>query len=279
MKQSVKVSRIYHCNGFTLGDHALVNKVAGDLECCLCGALAVTGLEHIELAVFNGELHVLHIAVMVFESAAHIGELCKCLRELFRHLCDGHRGANTGNDIFALCIGEELAHELLFTGCRITGECDTGTAVIAHVAECHHLNIDSSAPAVGDIVIAAVNICAGVIPASENRLDCADELLLGVAGEILADFVLILCLELSCQLLEVVSGELNILSDTASFLHAVDKLLEVLLADFHDDIRIHLDETAVAVPCPTGIVGLCSHDIDDILVKTEVKDGVHHAGH
>ena len=279
VEQGVEVSRVYHGNGFALGDHALIDEVACDLECCLSGALAVAGLEHVELAVFDGELHVLHITVMVFKNLANGCKLFKCLGELLCHLCDGHRGAHACNDVLALCVGKELAHKLLLAGCGVTGEGNTGAAVVAHVAKGHHLDIDSGAPAVGDIIIAAVNICTGIIPASENSLDSADELLFGIGREFLADLLLVLCLELVCQLLEIVSGELNILSYAAGFLHTIDKLLKVLLADFHDDIGVHLDEAAVAVPCPTGVIGLGCHDIYDLLIEAEVKDGVHHAGH
>ena len=62
-------------NGFFFGAHTLVNEVAGDLESSLSGSLTVTGLEHIELAVFNGELHILHIAVVIFEVVADLDEL------------------------------------------------------------------------------------------------------------------------------------------------------------------------------------------------------------
>ena len=48
-------------------DHALVHQIAGDLQSSRGGTLAVTGLEHIELAVLHGELHVLHIPVVVLQ--------------------------------------------------------------------------------------------------------------------------------------------------------------------------------------------------------------------
>ena len=39
------------------------------------GTLAVTGLEHIQLAGFHGELHVLHVVVVAFQNLADLGEL------------------------------------------------------------------------------------------------------------------------------------------------------------------------------------------------------------
>ena len=54
------------------------------------GALAVAGLEHIELAVLHGELHVLHVAVVVFQGLADLLKLLEGLGELVSHLLDGH---------------------------------------------------------------------------------------------------------------------------------------------------------------------------------------------
>ena len=62
------------------------DRVAGDLECRGRSALAVTGLEHVELAVLDGELHVLHIMVVVLQRLADALELCERLGELLGHL-------------------------------------------------------------------------------------------------------------------------------------------------------------------------------------------------
>ena len=42
-----------------------LHEVTGDLESSLRGALTAAALEHIELAVLDGELHVLHVAVVI----------------------------------------------------------------------------------------------------------------------------------------------------------------------------------------------------------------------
>ena len=57
-------------DGLFFVDHALVHQVAGDLQRGGGGALAVAGLEHVELAVLDGELHVLHVAVVVLQRVA-----------------------------------------------------------------------------------------------------------------------------------------------------------------------------------------------------------------
>ena len=85
--------------------------------------------------------------------------------------------------------------------------------------------------------------------------------------------------ELAGQLLEILGGELDVQLDALLFLHLVNENFEVLLADFHDDIGVHLDEAAIAVPGPAGIAGLLCQNLDDLLVQAQVQDGVHHAGH
>ena len=84
---------------------------------------------------------------------------------------------------------------------------------------------------------------------------------------------------MACELLKVVRGKFHILRDAAFFLHLIDELLEILLAHFHDDVGIHLDKAAIAVPRPTGIVGFFGDDVHNRFVQAEVEDGVHHARH
>ena len=279
MEQSVQLLGIQHQQGFLLGLHALVDQVAGNLDGGSGGALAVTGLQHVELAVLHGELHILHIVIVALQQVADFLELLEGLGELLSHLGDGHGGADTGHHVLALGVGQKLAEELLLAGGGAAGKGHAGAAVIAHVAEGHHLHVDSGAPGIGDLVHAAVHVGAGVVPRAEHGLDGAHQLLLGVGGEVSADLLLVLGLELLGQFLQVVSGELGVHGDAALFLHLVDKLLEVLLAHFHNHVGVHLDESPVAVISPAGIAGLLGHDLHDVLVEAQVQDGVHHAGH
>ena len=79
--------------------------------------------------------------------------------------------------------------------------------------------------------------------------------------------------------MKIVRVQLDVLLHAALFFHLVDQLLEVLLADFHDDVGVHLDESSVAVPCPALVAGLRCDDLDDLFIQAQVEDGVHHAGH
>ena len=146
MKEGVKVSGVYHKDSFFLSPHTLVNEVTSDLESGLSGSLTVSGLKHEELAVLNGELHILHISVVILEGLADLLELGKRLGELLLHLGYLHGSTDARNDVLALCIGKELTEEALSAGSGVTGKSNAGAAVIAHVAECHRLDVNSGAP-------------------------------------------------------------------------------------------------------------------------------------
>ena len=206
VQQGVEIARLNHQNGLLLVDHTFVDKVAGDLQCGLRGALAVAALEHIKLAVLDGELHVLHVAVVALEQGANLDELGVGLRELIRHLSDGHRSADPGDDIFTLGIGEELAHELLLTGGGITRKGNAGTGVLVQVAEDHRHDVYGSAPGIGDIVLLSVVVGARIVPGTEHGTDGFLQLDDGVGGEVFADLLFVLGLELFCQFLQVCSS-------------------------------------------------------------------------
>ena len=279
MQQGVQGAGIDHGHGLLFVDHPLVHQVAGDLERSSRGALAVAGLQHIELAVLHGELHVLHIVIVILQDLANLLELGEGLGELFAHFADGHGSPDAGHHVLALGIGQELTEQLLLAGGGVAGEGHAGAAVVAHVAEGHGLDVDGGAPGVGDVVVPAVHVGAGIVPGAEHGLDGAHQLLLGVGGEVLADLGLVLGLELAGQLLQILSGQLHVLGYALLLLHLVDELLEVLLAHLHDDVGVHLDEAAVAVPGPAGVAGLLGQHVHHVLVQTQIQDGVHHAGH
>ena len=278
MEQGVQGPGFDHDHGLLLINHALVHQIAGDLQSG-GGALAVAGLEHVELARLHGELHILHVAVVVLQGLAHGFKLGEGLGELVRHLADGHGGAHACHHVLALGVGQKLAEQLALAGGGVAGEGHAGAAVVAHVAEGHGLDVDGGAPGVGDVVVPAVHVGPGIVPGAEHGFDGAHQLFLGVGGEVGADLGLILGFELAGQLLQVVGGELHVLGDTLLLLHLVDELFKVLLAHLHDHVGVHLDEAAVAVPGPAGVAGLAGEDLHHVLVQAQVEDGIHHAGH
>ncbi len=75
MQELVNLSWDDPHQGFFLGDQALVDHVHRDLDRCRCGALAGTGLEHPQFAPLDGELYVLHVAVVLFQELGDFPEL------------------------------------------------------------------------------------------------------------------------------------------------------------------------------------------------------------
>ena len=167
MKQGIQVSRVDHSDCLFLCSHALVNQVTCDLQSCFRCSLTVTCLQHVQLTVLNSKLHILHISVVCLQSLAHALELCKCLREFLFHLGNVHRSTNAGNNVLTLCICKELTEESVLSCSRVTGKCNTCTAVITHVTKCHHLYVNSGSPGIRDIVVTTVYVCSRVVPGTE----------------------------------------------------------------------------------------------------------------
>ena len=279
VEEAVQALGVDHGHGLFLGNHALVHQIAGDLQGGGGGALAVAGLEHEQLLVLNGELHVLHVPVVVLQLAGDLHELLVGLGHDLGQLVDGLGGAHTGHHVLALGVHEELAEQLLLAGGGVAGEGHAGTGGVAHVAEDHLLNVDGRAPGGGDVVHAAVVDGPGVVPGAEHGPHRAHELLTGVLGELLADLLPVLVLEHLRQLLEILGGQLGIQLHVALGLHLVDELFKVLLAHLHDHVGVHLNKPAVGVVGEAGILGLLGKGLHHLVVEAQVEDGVHHAGH
>ncbi len=288
MQQLVELGRLDAQHRIVLADQPLLHHVDGDLHRGPGGALAVAGLQHVELALLDGELDVLHVAVVVLEDAADLHQLLVALGHHLFHgregavaagLVDRLRGADAGDHVLALGVDQELAVEVVLAGSRVAGEGDAGGAVVAHVAEDHRLNGDRGPPLGGDVVEAPVGDGAGVHPGAEDGADGAPQLLGGVLGEVAAELGLDLVLEQPDQFLEVGGGELGILVDAALLLHLLQEVLEDVAVETEDDVGIHLDEAPVGVVGETLVAALGDHPLHGLVVETEVEDGVHHPRH
>ncbi len=279
MKKHIKRFCVNLHKRFFFAYHTFVDEIAGNFDSCSRGTLTVTGLQHIKFFVFDGEFHILHIAVMVFESFADFLELCVSFGEYFLHLLDRHRRTYACNDVFTLCVYKEFAHKSLFACCGITRERNAGTGSVAQIAERHHLYVYGSTPRIGNVVVHTVNVCTGIVPRTEYRFNRFEKLFFGIVGEIFAELFLIFGFKLVSKFFKVVGGEVNVEFDTLLSLHFVDKFFKVFLADFHNDVGEHLDKSSVTVPSPAGIARFSRNSINNVFVKTEIEYGVHHTGH
>ena len=60
----------HHCGFFV--DQTFIGHIHRDLDRSFGGAFTIAGLEHPQATLFNGELNVLHIVVVLFESGSDV---------------------------------------------------------------------------------------------------------------------------------------------------------------------------------------------------------------
>jgi len=122
MEQLVKLLWLNAENCFIFCDELFCNHIYSHFDSCGAGAFTVAALEHVESSFLNGELHILHVAIVFFKFSADIAELfvnlCVCLLKLSKFL----RGTNTCNNILTLCVHKVFAHELVLSVSWITAK-------------------------------------------------------------------------------------------------------------------------------------------------------------
>ena len=289
-------------------DQSLAEHVHRDFDHGGAGTLAVAALEHPELAVLNRELDVLHVLEVllqvvlylvellvnhghhllergVFRAAVFFGDVLGCGPALRAFDGDLLRGADAGYDVLALRVDQVLAVEDVFTRRGVARECHARRRIGAHVAEHHGLYRYGRTPFGGDVVEFAVEDGAVVHPRAEHGAYGAPELLPRACGEVLAGLFLDGGLELFDQFFQVFGRQVGVVLHAALLFHLVDNLLERVVVFFRNGfhaqhhVAVHLHETAVRVPCETGIARTLGHGLHGLVVHTQVEDGVHHAGH
>ena len=284
-EELVELVRLDPRQGLLLADELLADHVDGDLDGGEGGALAHPALQHVELALLDGELDVHHVGVVLLEGVPDLLELRVGLGVVLLELDDRLGRPGAGHDVLALGVHEVLAVEDVLAGGRVAGEGDAGARVVAHVAEDHELDVDGRAPGLGDVVHLAVGDGPVVHPGAEHGADRAPELLAGIVGEFLAGLLLDGRLEAGDQVLEVGGGQVGVGLDAAGVLLLLDDGLEgvdVVLVDgleAEDDVAVHLDEAAVGVVDEALVAGLGDQGGGRPVVEAEVEDGVHHARH
>ena len=272
-------------------DHPLLDQRDRNLQRGLRGALAGARLQHPQFAALNGELDVLHVAVVVFEFPAHLVEFAQDLgHDLFHRrqsrvvrLLAGDRqmlrGADPGHDILALRIYQELAVKRVGAGRRVACEGDAGRAIRPHIAEHHRLHVDRGPPIGRDVVQPAIGDRARVHPGTKDRADRAPQLLLGILREGMTVFLANDVLETGDDGPPILCGEVGVEAGAGLELVVFDQLLEMMVVDTEHDLPVHLDETPIAVIGKTLIAALARQPDDRLVVETEVEHGIHHPGH
>ena len=166
------VGRVAHDGGLPV-DQLLLLHVDRELERRHRGALAVARLQHVDDAVLDGELEVLHVLEVLLERLADPLELVIRLGHLLLELRYRLRRPNTGDDVLALRVDQELAVELLRAVRRIARERHAGPGVLSRVPVHHRLHVDRGPPFGRDVVFAAIHDGAVVHPGAEDGADGA----------------------------------------------------------------------------------------------------------
>ncbi len=279
VEQVIELLRLDAEDRFFFVDQAFVDKVASDLESGTRGALAVTGLEEVELLVLDGVFHILHIVEIVFHAGDGREEFLIDFRHSLFESVDVKRGADASDDVFALRVRKELGVDLLFAGARVAGESDAGAGIFAHVAEDHGLDVDGGAPFIGDAVHLTIDVGAGVVPAAEDRGDSFFELNIGIGREVFVEDLLVVSLVVFDKSFELIGGDFGVKFVTVVGLDLVEHRVHFGTRMSFGDVGEHQHEAAIGIPSKALVVGRFGELIDGLIVKTEVEDGIHHARH
>ena len=279
MENLIEGARIDSQESFLLVDEAFLDEIGGNLEAGGSGSLAVSGLQEVENAVFDGELEVLHILIMLFQLLGRLHELVVDLGLLLLQGIDVQRGADAGDDVFALSVDEVFGKDFVLAVGGVTGEADTGSGVLAGVSEGHHLNVDGGSPRIGDVVHLTIEVGSFVVPRVEDGLDSGHQLIHGVDRELFAELALVVLFVLLDEGLELGNRDFEVILDMESFLDFVEHGIHVVSGDSLGDVGEHEDETTIAVIGESFVVGLLGEGFDGFVIETEIEDGVHHARH
>ena len=291
MEQLVERARIDAADRFLFGNQALSRHFDRDAQRRLGGALAAARLQHPQRPAFDGEFDILHVAVMGFERVEDAAQFPEGLghrlfhrqrlgpRLFARDLRQILRGADARDDVLALRVDQPFAVPGALAGRGIARERHAGRRGVAHIAEHHRLHIDRGAPFAGDRVQAAIDFRTVAFPAGEDGADRAPQLVLrflrkGCAGLALDDRLIFLD-----QRLPVFSRHLRIEEKAPVFLGDFQCFFELGMVEAHDDVGVHLDEAAIAVPRETRVARGFGKPRDGRIVEPEVEDGVHHPRH
>ncbi len=130
-----------------------------------------------------------------------------------------------------------------------------------------------------DRVDPAIDARAFGLPAVEHRADRALELFADVLRERATELGFDDRLIFADQRAPVIGGHFGIVGKAAILLGDFQRFLEQAVVEAEDDVGVHLDEAAIAVPGEARVARSRGEPFDGGIVEAEIEDGVHHAGH
>mmetsp|Transcript_13816 Transcript_13816/g.29419 ORF Transcript_13816/g.29419 Transcript_13816/m.29419 type:complete len:284 (+) Transcript_13816:222-1073(+) len=268
----------YFLNSFLFRDEAILDEIHGNLNGSLATALAIASLEHVELALLDGEFDVLHVSVVLFENVCvglelriHIGHDIFQLRYWLGR-------TNTSDNIFALGIDQKLAKKRVLAIVGITCEADSGTRGVTHVSKHHGLHIHRSPQQIPNIL--HLPVLNGPIshPSTKHRPNRQLELLVRILRK--AQIILgIHPLESLHHLLEIIGRQVGILINALLVLDIVDLLFELRTRELEHDIAKHFEKSPIGIPRESLVAALGGQSRADLVVHSQIEHRVHHSGH
>ncbi len=100
-----------------------------------------------------------------------------------------------------------------------------------------------------------------------------------VLREVLAGFARHRILVAADQIDPVVAGQVGVERIALAVLEGIENVLEMMMLEAEHHVRIHRDESAVAVIGEAAIAGHFGQRFDRLVVETEIEHGIHHARH
>ena len=275
----VDLLRLDPADRFFLGDQSFFNHIDGDADLGLRRALAVAGLQHPQLAVLDGELDVLHVAVVLLKLLGDVGELSIGLRHLLLELSDLLGVADARNHILTLSVGQVVALDLRIAGIAAAGHRHAGGGVVAHVAEDHGDDVDRRPEVVRDLGRVAIVDGALSVPGAKDRLGGQPELLERIVREVASGLVADDLLEGRHEVLEDRGRDLGVLGDPCLCLGLLERLVERLGIKTHHDRAKHLNQAAIGIVDEACVTRELDHSFGRLFVQADVQNGVHHTRH
>ncbi len=247
VQELVELARVDPRDRLLAGDQPRVGHLDGDAEGRRRRALAGAGLQEVQPALLDGELDVLHVAVVGLEPVERGRQLRVGLRQPLAHRRDRLGRPDPRDDVLSLRVDEELAVQDRLARRRIAGEAHARPRALALVAEHHLHDVHRRPDVVRNLVRAPIHLGPRRVPRVEDGPVGAAQLLPWILREAGADLLLVDLLEGRDQLPEVVGVELEIVRHPAGCLEIGDRALEPMPVDAVHDLAVHLDQAPVRV--------------------------------
>ena len=126
VQQLVELRRLDARDRVVAADQALVDHVGRDPQRRAGRPLAAARLEDVEPLLLDGELDVLHLAVVLLEALKRVDQLGVRLRQHRGHVRDRLGRADACDDVLPLRVSEELAVHARLARRRVAREADAG---------------------------------------------------------------------------------------------------------------------------------------------------------